>query len=77
MVIKGKVLNTTVENREIVDKMGQRRQLKINSVLVMCPDEVVNCKTYDERFELPKAGSEFECRVRKYETHGLTGDVLF
>lgn len=83
MTIKGDVLNSSVEERELTDKTGNKRNAKISHVLlsVSLPTggiEIINLRAYDASWDLPKVGSKnWESpRIKRYENFdGQVADV--
>lgn len=82
MVIKGTVINASVEEREMTNKEGKKEKAKISHVVLSCPVdkdqvEIVNLRSYDAEWTLPKKGTEWTTpRVRKYECFdGMVADV--
>lgn len=82
MQLKGKVLNASVEERELVGKDGSKRKAKITHVLMQSDDvsngvEILNVKAYDVEWSLPEIGKSWTTpRVRRYENYdGQIGEV--
>lgn len=77
MTLKGDVLNSSIEERELVGKDGTKRKAKVSHVLLICNDpktkqvEVLNIRAYDAEWPLPDVGVKgWETpRVRKYENY--------
>lgn len=83
MTIKGQVINCSVEKRALVGKDGVKRDTTISHVLLMSGQpgkdcEVVNLRSYDENFILPKIGTEFVTPpIKKYENFsGQVAEVM-
>lgn len=79
MKIKLKVMQTSTDTRSVVDtKTGQSRVLKISNVLGAAENgDILNCRTFDEKFVIPETGKTFEIDMRRYEKKGMIADVLF
>lgn len=82
MVIKGQVLNASLEERDLTSKDGTKRRSKISHVLLNVPMpggtiEIVNLRAYDADWALPQIGKEWTTpRVRRYECFdGQVADV--
>ena len=82
MKLKGKVLNTSVEERDLVGKDGAKKHARISHVLMQAADasegiEILNVKAYDAEWPLPEIGKDWITpRVRRYENYdGQIGDV--
>lgn len=82
MVLKGKVLNASTEERELVGKDGVKKRSRITHVLLQSADtsngiEILNVKAYDVDWSLPEVGKDWITpRVRRYENYdGQIGDV--
>lgn len=82
MKLKGKVLNASVEDRDLVGKDGVKKRSRISHVLMQSADsaegiEILNVKAYDAEWALPEIGKEWITpRVRRYENYdGQIGDV--
>lgn len=82
MTIKGTVINTLLEEREMTNKEGKKERAKISHVVLSCQTdkehvEIVNLRSYDADWPLPKVGTEWTTpRVRKYECFdGMVADV--
>lgn len=81
MTIKGKVLNASVEDRELTNKDGTKRKARIAHVLLNSesPDgvEIVNIRSYDPQWTIPAVGKEWTTpRVRRYECFdGMIAEV--
>lgn len=83
MEIKGNVLNSSVEDKELVGKDGVRRTSKISHVLMMVGKpgetiEIVNLRGYDVPWALPKGGDVWQSpRIKKYENYdGNVAEVM-
>lgn len=78
MQIKGKVINSSSESREMVDKnSGVKRVSLINHVLLMSDAgkdgsvEVYNIRSFDSSWALPKVGDSWTTPpIKKYENYG-------
>lgn len=81
MIVKGTVLNSSLEQREMTDKNGGKRMSNIAHVLLDCKNgesrEVVNIRCYDPSWTLPEIGKVWESpRIKKYENYdGMVGDA--
>lgn len=82
MVITGDVLNASIEERDLVNKEGVKSHAKISHVLISTKSdgggvEIVNLRSYDAAWELPKIGAKWTTpRVRRYECFdGQVADV--
>lgn len=81
MIVKGTVLNSSIEDREMTDKNGNKRMSKIAHVLLDVKigesREVVNIRSYDPKWTLPEIGKVWESpRIKKYENYdGMVGDA--
>lgn len=62
--LKGKVMNSSEEERELVDKSGMRARHKIGHILLIVSvggvQYVANVRAFDISFELPKVGADWE-----------------
>lgn len=81
MTIKGKVLNSSTEERDLTGKDGTKRRAKINHVLLNVPTadglEIVNIRAYDPEWTLPEVGKDWVTpRVKRYECFdGMIAEV--
>lgn len=82
MEIKGTVINALVEEREMTNKEGKKQDAKISHVVLSVPGqkgavEIVNLRSYDAEWTLPKIGAEWTTpRIKKYECYdGMVADV--
>lgn len=76
MKLNVKVLNTSTEERDFVNKDGSKRHVKIGHVLgeYTCPVQkrpvIMNFRSYDPRWELPKVGTTWETpTIRRLESN--------
>lgn len=86
MKVEGIVIESQVEQRELVGKDGVKRNAVITSVVLQgeAKDgkrEILNCRTYEPLgADLPKHGDKWVTlrRVKKYENYnGMIAEVLF
>ena len=82
MEIKGTVINALLEEREMTNKEGKKQNAKISHVVLSVPGvkgsvEIVNLRSYDADWSLPKIGVEWTTpRIKKYECYdGMVADV--
>lgn len=80
MTIKGKVLISNQEDKELMSREGVRRNSKVAHVVVHAVidgvPEICNVRCYDFGFDLPKVGADWTTpRVRKYESDGNVAEV--
>lgn len=78
MYLIGKVLNQTLENRELTNKEGKKESAKVAHVVLMQDDgEIANVRSYNPDWTLPEKGAKWTSpRVRKYECFdGMIADV--
>lgn len=81
MQLKGTVLNSSTEEREMVGKDGSKRRSRIAHVLLDFKDgdsrEVVNIRSYDPEWTVPEIGKVWTSpRIKKYENYdGMVGDA--
>lgn len=82
MTIIGDVLNSSIEERDMVGKDGTKQHAKISHVLLSTKNseggvEIVNLRSYDAAWELPKIGTKWTTpRVKRYECYdGQVADV--
>lgn len=81
MQVKIKVLSAKVEKRDLVGKDGNRRNFTITHIVGLHEvagqePEVMNCKSFDEKMQLPKAGQELTINFRKYDNSSGVADVF-
>lgn len=79
MKLKVKVMQTSTDTRSIVDtKTGAARVLRISNVLGSLDNgDILNCRTFDEKFVCPEVGKQLEFDMRRYEKKGMIADVIF
>lgn len=79
MKVKVKVMQTSTDTRSFVDtKTGLNRMVKISNVLgQMDNGDILNCRTFDEKYQLPEVGKPTEIEMRRYEKKGMIADVMF
>lgn len=82
MKITGKVMNASVEDRELTGKDGTKRMSRVSHVLLSVGDigkefEIVNIRCYDAKWALPEIGKTWTSpSVRRYENFdGQVADV--
>lgn len=78
MCLIGKVLNQTLETRELTNKEGKKENTKVAHVVLMQDDgEIANVRSYNPEWPLPEKGTKWTTpRVRKYECFdGMIADV--
>lgn len=82
MNITGDVMNCSIEERDLTNKDGVKSHAKISHVLLAVKSEgggteIVNLRSYDAPWELPKIGSKWTTpRVKRYECFdGQVADV--
>lgn len=81
MFVKGKVLTAKTEKRDLVGKDGLKRNYTIHHVVLLSSEngenEVLNCKTFNENYILPKVGEVVSLNFRKYDNSTGVADVSF
>lgn len=82
MVISGKVLNSSVEERDLTGKDGTKRHAKISHVLLQLKGEgggleICNIRSYDATWPLPEQGKDWTTpRIKRYECFdGMIAEV--
>lgn len=81
MTLKGTVIDSNIEERDLVGKDGNKKHLVVRRVLLSVKNgakvEICNCRAYDTAFELPKPGAEWTTPpVRRYECFdGMVAEV--
>lgn len=81
MTLKGKVLNSSKEERDLVGKDGSKRHTVISHVLMQTQSEtgieIVNVRSYDPEWSLPDIGKDWTTpRIKRYENFdGMIAEV--
>lgn len=81
MIMKGQVLNSSEETKELVGKDGTKRKSVVKHVLLSTKGdtgvEIVNVRSYDAEWKLPEVGKDWTTpRIRRYENFdGMVAEV--